>query len=355
MLDFFFGLFSNDLGIDLGTANTLVFVRGKGILIREPSVIALQKKTKDILAIGEEARAMIGKTPPNIIAIRPLRDGVISDFDATRQMLQYFIHRAHKAPSLIPKVPRPRIVIGIPSSVTEVERRAVSDAALNAGARQVFLVEEPMAAAIGAGLPVSAPTGSMIVDIGGGTTEIAVISLGGIVTVKSLRLAGDKMDQAVAEYARSKFFLLLGEKMAEEVKIAVGNAYPLSDLSDLSDLNKREIRKTIMRGRDLKTGLPRSQEVTETEIREALDLPLQSIADTVKETVEDTPPELVSDIIQHGITLCGGGSQIPGLADLIAERTKITVRVAKDPMTCVVRGTGILLDKPKLLDRVRVI
>lgn len=353
MLDFIFGFFSHDLGIDLGTANTLVYLKGKGILIREPSVVAIHKKTKDILAIGAEAKEMVGKTPANILTIRPLREGVISDFEAAERMLKYFICRAHEIPSLLPRVPRPRVVVGIPSSVTEVERRAVSDAALSAGAREVHLVEEPMAAAIGAGLPVESPQGSIIVDIGGGTTEIAVISLGGIVTVKSLRVAGDKMDEAVVEYARGKFNLLLGERTAEEVKIAVGSAYPTGKNGAGSD--PMTARQAVMRGRDLTSGLPKSIDVSEADIGEALKPPLRTIAQAVKETIEETPPELVADIIKGGVTLCGGGALLPGLDQLIAEKTGIAVRVAKDPMTCVVRGTGAVLDNLKLLERVRVV
>ena len=260
MFDFIFGLFSNDLGIDLGTANTLVLVRGKGIVIREPSVVALHKKTKDVLAVGLDAKRMLGKTPGNILAIRPLREGVISDFYTAEKMLSYFIHRVHETPSFIPKIPRPRVIVGIPSGVTEVERRAVSEAVTSAGARKVYLVEQPLAAAIGSGVLVEEPKGALIVDSGGGTTEIAVISLSGIVTSRSLRVAGDRLDNAIVEYAKEKYNLLLGERTAEEIKISIGSAYPLENEAELP-------QTSVMRGRDLATGLPRSIEVSRAEVR----------------------------------------------------------------------------------------
>src|SRR3989344_5406618 len=346
MLDNIFSFFSHDMGIDLGTANTLVHVRGKGILIREPSVVAIHKKTKEVQAVGYEAKRMLGKTPAAIAAIRPLRDGVISDFYVVEKMLSYFIKKVHEMPSTFLKIPRPRVVIGVPSGITEVERKAVVDASLSAGARRVFLVEEPMAAAIGANLPISEPQGSMIVDMGGGTSEIAVISLGGVVTNKSLRVAGDELDQEIINYARAKFNLLVGDRTAEEIKIQLGNAFPYP--------NERE-DKALLRGRDLKTGLPRSVEVTAYEIREALKGPLNTIVNAVKDAIEETPPELVADILKSGITLAGGTSLIKGIDVFMSEETKMPVTLAKDPLTCVVRGCGIVLEDLELLKRVKVI
>lgn len=344
MFNTLFGLFSHDIGIDLGTANTLVFVSGKGIMIREPSVVAQHVKTKDILAIGSEAKRMIGKTPASIVAIRPLKDGVISDFESTQTMLAYYIQKVHQNPSRwSPQIPRPRVVIGIPSGVTEVERRAVADAATSAGAREAYLIEEPVAAAIGAGLSIEEPEGVCVVDIGGGTTEIAVISLGGIVTNKSLRIAGDEMDQEIVNYVRTRYNVVLGERSAEEAKIAAGNAFP--------DGQEREI---VVRGRDLETGLPKSLKLTSNHLREAISGSLSEIINAVSETIEDTPPELVSDIARTGIVLAGGGAQLLGLARLIARETKMPVSVADDPMTCVVRGCGKLLEDILLLEKVRV-
>jgi rod shape-determining protein MreB len=325
------GMFSHDIGIDLGTANTLVMVRGEGIVINEPSVVAIDKRSRRVLAIGSEAKKMVGRTPANIVAIRPLRDGVISDFDITEKMLVYFIRKVHER-SLTP-LPKPRVVIGIPSGVTEVEKRAVHDAALNAGARAAFLIEEPMAAAIGAGLPVTASMGSLIVDIGGGTTEVAVISLGGIVVARSLRVAGDEMDEAIMAYARQRYNLFIGERMAESVKHEIGSAYPL----------ERELTMP-MRGRNLLTGLPQSVEASSIEIREALSQPLQTIVDVVRDAIDDTPPELVSDLMEHGVMLAGGGALLRGLATRLAEETKMTVKVAKHPMACVARGAGLVLE-----------
>lgn len=342
MLNYLFGLFSHDIGIDLGTANTLVLVKGKGIVIREPSVVAIHKKSKDVLAIGSEAKRMVGKTPANILAIRPLRNGVISDFEVTEQMLQYFIQKVHQSPSRFPKIPRPRVVVGIPSGVTEVERRAVIDAARGAGARQAFLIEEPMAAAIGSGLPIEEPTGNMIVDIGGGTTEIAVISLGGIVTNKSIRVAGDEMDQNLIDYARRKYNLLLGERTAEMVKITIGSAFEGFE------------GEMFMRGRDLKTGLPKSVAVSAAEVCEALFPSVKIITQTIKDAVEETPPELIADIMDRGIVLAGGASQLRGFDKHLARETEIPVRVADDPMTCVVRGAGAALENLELLRKVRV-
>jgi len=345
MLDRLWGLFSHDIGIDLGTANTIVLVRGKGIVVREPSVVAIHKKTKEILAIGAEAKRMIGKTPANILAIRPLREGVISDFEITEQMLKFFINKVHQTLSRLPKVPRPRVVIGIPSGVTEVERRAVSDAAKNAGAREVHLLEEPMAAAIGAGLPIEEPEGFMIVDMGGGTTEIAVISLGGIVVGKSIRTAAHAMDRNIIDYARKNFNLLLGERTAEKVKIDIGSAFPSE---------KTDALESVLRGRDLAGGLPREIPVSAPEIREALTPAVSYIVRTIKDAVEETPPELLADIMKSGIILAGGASQLRGMDKLVAEETEIPTSVAEDPMTCVVRGTGKVLEELDLLKRVEV-
>jgi len=345
MLDRLWGLFSHDIGIDLGTANTMVLVRGRGIVIREPSVVAIHQKTRDILAIGAEAKRMVGKTPANILAVRPLREGVISDFDITEQMLRFFINKVHQTSSRLPKIPRPRVVIGIPSGVTEVERRAVSDAARNAGAREVHLLEEPVAAAIGAGLPIEEPEGSMIVDIGGGTTEIAVISLGGIVVGKSIRVAGDAMDQNIIDYARKNFNLLLGERTAERIKIKIGSAFPLEEL---------EPQSASLRGRDLAGGLPREIPVSAEEIREALTPSVSYIVRTIKDAVEETPPELLADVMKSGIVLAGGASQLRGIDRLIATETEIPTVVAADPMTCVVRGAGKVLEELDLLKRVEV-
>ncbi|GAC1493726.1 MAG: rod shape-determining protein [Candidatus Limnocylindrales bacterium] len=330
MFEGLMGLFSRDIGIDLGTANTLVHVRGRGIVISEPSVVAKDTRTGQILAIGAEAKRMVGRTPANIIAVRPLKDGVISDFDITEAMLRYFIKNVHDKFALFP---RPRVVIGIPSGVTEVEKRAVQEAAVNAGARWARLVEEPMAAAIGAGLPVQEPSGSMIVDIGGGTTEVAVTSLGGIVVARSIRIGGDEMDADIVAYARREFNLLMGERTAEDIKIAIGSAYPLDE----------EV-STFFRGRDLLTGLPRSIEVTSAQIREAIDPSIQQIVDAVKDTMEETPPELVADVMDQGIYLAGGGALLKGLDTRIAEATQMAVHIAEDPLTCVVRGAGIVLE-----------
>jgi rod shape-determining protein MreB len=333
------GLFSRDMGIDLGTATVLVLVHGQGIVINEPSVVAIEKRTKKVLAIGAEAKEMIGRTPASIVAIRPLRDGVISDFDVTERMLHYFINKAHERTRM--PLPRPRVVIGIPSGVTEVEKRAVRDAALSAGAREAFLIEEPMAAAIGAGLPVTDSVGSMVVDIGGGTTEVAVISLGGIVVSRSIRIAGDEMDEDIVQYARQKYNLLIGERMAERVKIAIGSACPLPE------------EKTMpINGRNLITGLPQTIDVSSVEIREALTGSLNTIIAIVKETVDETPPELVADLIEQGIALAGGTAQLQGLAERLTEETRMRVYVADDPVTCVVRGAGAVLEKLDVLHKV---
>lgn len=326
-----FGAFSHDIGIDLGTANTLVFVRNKGIVINEPSVVAINDKTKQILAIGEAARQMVGRTPSHIVAIRPLVDGVVSDFEITEQMLRYFIDKVHKESFTL--FPRPRVVVGIPSGVTEVEKKAVEDAARNAGARQSYLIEEPMAAAIGANLPVQEATGSMIVDIGGGTTEVAVISLGGIITSKSLRIAGDKLNEDIVQYAKDNFNLLLGLRTAERIKWDIGNVY-----------ETRERGVFNARGRDLVTGLPKEIQFDERMIREALMKSAMIIAETVRITVEQTPPELVSDIMERGIVLAGGGALLRGLDQLIAAHAHMPVYIAEDPLSAVVRGTGQVLE-----------
>lgn len=348
MLDKLFSLFTHDIGIDLGTANTLVYVRGKGIVIREPSIIARHKKTKEILAIGTGAKKMEGRTPQTIETVRPLKDGVIADFDATAAMLTYFIREVHEKPIGakrvgLPKVPKPLVVIGIPSDVTEVERRAVQDAALSAGARLAFLIEEPMAAAIGAGLNIEEPGGNFVVDIGGGTTEIAIISLGGIVLNYSLRIAGDELDEAIIAYLRSRYSLLIGQASAQELKHSVGSALP----------TKGELHH-VVRGRDLENGLPKSVKISSTEIREALSPILQQIVARVSETLEQAPPELVADIMDKGILLTGGGALISGFDQMVSETVGIPVWIAEDPLTTVVRGTAKLFENPRLLQKVRV-
>lgn len=380
MFDHFWSLVSHDIGIDLGTANVLVLVRGKGIVIREPSVVARHKKTKQLLAVGTEAKKMLGKAPGTIEVIRPLKDGVIADFDATEAMLKYFVGKVHESGAIIPKVPRPRIVIGIPSGVTEVERRAVQEAALSAGARRAYLIEEPMAAAIGANLPITESSGTFVVDIGGGTTEIAVISLGGIVVNRSIRVAGDEMDEAVLNFLRLKYSLLVGQTSAEDVKISIGSAYggPLKHIRKVTrkdaaptegvgskayqvetppedESSHTENPSTVVRGRDLETGLPKSVRVTASEIREALSPVVHQIITMIVDTLEETPPELVSDIITRGIVMAGGGSLIPGMDLLVAEATKMPVWVADDPLTCVVRGCGKVLADESLLGKVRVV
>lgn len=342
-------MFSHDIGIDLGTANTLVYVRGKGIVIREPSAVARHKKTKEILAIGTSAKKMMGRAPSTIDVIRPLRDGVIADFDATAAMLSYYIKKVHESGGTIPKIPRPKVIIGIPSGVTEVERRAVAEAALDAGAREANLIEEPMAAAIGAGLPISGPEGNFIVDIGGGTSEIAVISLGGIVLGRSIRTAGDEMDEAIVNYVRLKYSLLLGQPTAESVKIGIGAA----EINKEND-SKKDPKFTVIRGRDLETGLPKSIKLTSEEIQEALSPILQEIIGNIVDTLEETPPELTSDIMERGITIAGGGSLINGIDKAISDATKMPVWIADDPLTCVVRGCGICLEDNGLLKRIRV-
>lgn len=331
-----FGNLSKDIGIDLGTANTLVYVKGKGIVINEPSVVAINTKTGQILAIGREAKRMVGKTPGNIVAKRPLVDGVVSDFETTEQMLKYFIDKVHKGHFTL--FPRPRVLIGIPSEVTEVEKRAVIDAAINAGAREAYLIDEPMAAAIGARLPVQEAAGNMIVDIGGGTTDIAVISLGGIVVSRNLRIAGDEMNEDIVRYCRDEFNLLIGEKTAEDVKIGIGSAYPLEEKMQLP-----------VRGRDLVSGLPKEIILTDEQAREALSRSIRIIINNIKTVVEETPPELLSDVMQRGIILAGGGSLIRGFDRAVADETEMPVRMMEDPLTAVVRGTGIVLEEIETL------
>jgi rod shape-determining protein MreB len=325
----FFGI-SRDMGIDLGTANTLVYVKGKGIVLREPSVVAVNTNTKTVLAVGEEAKQMIGRTPGNIVAIRPLRDGVIADFDITESMLKRFITKVTGKSSFA----SPRIIVCFPSGVTEVERRAIDEATKRAGARDVQLMEEPMAAAIGAGLPVEEPKGSMVVDIGGGTTEVAVISLGGIVTSKSLRVAGDELDQAIISYIKKEYNLMIGERTAENVKVQLGSAYRTEDVEETMDI----------KGRDLISGLPKNIQISEAEVREALKEPVASIIDAIKLTLEKTPPELASDIMDKGIMLTGGGALLKGLDSLIYNETHMPVHIAEAPLDCVALGAGKALD-----------
>lgn len=360
------------MGIDLGTANTLVWVRNKGIAIREPSVVARHKKTKQIIAIGTEGKKMLGKTPNSIITIRPLRGGVISDFDATQALIAHYIHQVHEMGNPLHKLlARPKVVIGIPSSVTEVERRAVWEAALSAGAREAYLIEEPMAAVIGEGISIFQSKGVMVIDVGGGTSEIAVISLGGIVVGRSIKLGGDNMDQSILHYLRLRHGILIGDQTAEDIKIKIGSAYHKSAKSkaqnakQTDDESKKESSGTekeqksekvmIIRGRDLETGLPRSLRITESEIREALSPVLTQIIQAVADVLEETPPELLPDILEHGILLTGGGAKIEGLDQLIIEKVHIPVLVSPDPLTSVVRGTGKVLEDEKLLHKVKVI
>ncbi len=332
-----FNAFTKDMGIDLGTANTLVFLRGKGIVTREPSVVAIQTNTKEVLAVGEEAKKMIGRTPGHIVAIRPLSDGVIADFDVTQSMLKYFIRKAHPRRSFF----QPRVVVCVPSGVTEVEKRAVEEAAIQAGARDAYLIEEPMAAAIGAGLPVQEPTGSMVVDIGGGTTEVAIISLGGIVTSRSIRVAGDELDESIVHYIKKEYSLMIGERTAEEVKIQIGSA----------DLQKKE-QKMFIRGRDLISGLPKTIEVNSAEIHDAMKEAIMNIIDAIKYTLEKTPPELASDIMEQGIMLTGGGALLDGLDRLVKKETGMPVHIAEDPLDCVALGTGRALEDIETLRKI---
>ena len=334
--NYVFGLFSNDIGIDLGTATTLVYVKGEGVVLCEPSVVAIEKETNRVVAVGEDAKKMLGRTPGNIVAIRPMKDGVISDFEITEAMLKYFIRKVHGRRKLL----SPAMVIAIPSGITAVEKRAVRDSAERAGARSVDLIEEPKAAAVGVGLPVEEAAGNMVVDVGGGTTEFAVISLGGLVYAKSIRIAGDEMDLAIIEYLRKTYNLMIGERTAEEIKIRIGSAYPLEE-----ELNMD------VRGRDLISGLPKTISITSVEIREALHEPVQAIVDASKSTLEQTPPELSADLIDRGIVMAGGGSLLRGLDKRIAEETGLPVHIADDPLTAVVLGTGQMLTMPPRLRR----
>jgi rod shape-determining protein MreB len=339
-LSSFLGIFSHDIGIDLGTANTLVFVRGRGIVVDEPSVVAIDTVSKRVLAIGDEAKLMVGRTPSTIVAVRPLRDGVISDFSVTERMLQHFIRQVHERFGI--GIPKPRVVIGIPSGATEVEKRAVHDAAVAAGARSCFLIEEPMASAIGSKLPVMNPAGQMIIDIGGGTSEVAVIALGGIVVSTSVRAAGDAMDQALMQYARQVHNMLIGERSAESIKIEAGSAYPLEEEGHVD-----------LRGRDLATGLPKSVEVSTVEVRDALSPITSEIVHAVQATIERTPPELVADLMLHGIAMAGGGSLLQGLDRRIAAETRFPTYVAADPLRSVVRGCAETLEEASTLLKVQ--
>jgi rod shape-determining protein MreB and related proteins len=334
------GFFSNDMAIDLGTANTLVYVKSEGIVLNEPSIVAIHQADNTVLAVGKEAKAMLGRTPGNIVAIRPLKDGVIADFDVTEKMLGYFIRRVHRRRALV----RPRIVIGVPSGITQVEKRAVRDSAMQAGAREVYLIEEPMAAAIGAGLPIVEPGGNMVVDIGGGTTEVAVISLSGIVYSRSVRIAGDEMDEAIVQYIRKNYNLLVGERRAEEIKIRLGSAYPMGG----------ERRTMEVKGRDLIDGIPKTIVIGDDEIRESLREPIMTIVDAVRTALERTPPELAADIVDKGIVLTGGGALLKGLDLLLRQETNLPITVAEDPLSCVVLGTGKVLDELDLLKKVAI-
>lgn len=335
------GMFSNDLAIDLGTANTLVYIRGKGIVCDEPSVVVVRKDNKKTLAVGVEAKKMLGKTPADIAAIRPLKDGVIADFDATGEMLKYFIKKVHNRKSFL----SPRVIIGVPSGITQVEQRAVKDAAQASGAREVYLIEEPMAAAVGVGMPVGEPSGNMIVDIGGGTTDIAVISLDGIVYSKAVRVGGDKMDEALIAYVKRKYNMMIGDRTAEQMKIEIGSAY---------EVNYSNPRTMEIKGRDMISGIPKTMSVNEAEIREALREPVSIILDTVKLALENTPPELAADIVDRGIVLAGGGALLRGLDHMIREETGLPVIVAEDPLTAVVRGVGKMLDELELLKKIAI-
>ena len=330
------GLFSSDIGIDLGTANTLVYVRDRGIVLREPSVVAIEAGTSEVLAVGEEAKRMLGRTPGNIVAIRPLKDGVIADFEITESMLRYFIQKVHNRRQLV----RPRVVVAVPSGITEVEKRAVKDSAKHAGAREVYLLEEPMAAAIGVGLPVEEPAGNMIIDIGGGTTEVALISLAGIVFSKSVRVGGDELDEAIIAHMKRAYNLMIGERTAEEIKIKIGSAYPLEEETSME-----------VKGRDLVAGLPKTLTVTSEEIREALQEPIQTVVEAVRITLERCPPELSADLVDRGLVLAGGGALLRGIDRLLAEETGLPVHVADDPLSAVAEGAGIVLHSLSFLRR----
>jgi rod shape-determining protein MreB len=349
LFDALLGMFSNDLAIDLGTANTLVYLKGKGIVVSEPSVVAVQKDSmgqKKVLAVGTDAKNMLGRTPGSIVAIRPMKDGVIADFDITEEMLRYFIRKIHNRKALV----RPRIVICVPSGITQVEKRAVKESAESAGAREVYLIEEPMAAAIGAGLPITEASGNMIVDIGGGTTEVAVISLAGIVYAKSVRVGGDKMDEAIAQHLKRKYNLLIGERTSEEIKIQIGSAYPEGPSSPA---NGKADRMEV-KGRDLVSGIPKTLEIGAQEIREALSEPINAIVEAVRIALERTPPELAADIVDKGIVLAGGGALLRNLDQLLREETGLPVVIAEEPLSCVVLGSGKVLDELDLLKQVTV-
>jgi rod shape-determining protein MreB len=333
------GMFSYDLAVDLGTANTLVFVRGEGIVLNEPSIVALRQVDGSVLAVGKEAKAMLGRTPGNVVAIRPLKDGVIADFDTAEKMLQYFISKVRRHTSLV----RPRIVIGVPSGITQVEKRAVRDSAIQAGAREVYLIEEPTAAAIGAGLPIEEPGGNLIVDIGGGTTEVAVISLSGTVYSKSVRIAGDEMNEAITQYIKKHYNLLIGERHAEEIKIRLGSAWPMGERLSME-----------VKGRDLIDGIPKTIVVTDEEIREALREPVMTIVETVRTCLERTPPELAADIVDKGIVITGGGALLRGLDHLLRQETNLPVTAGDDPLSCVALGVGKVLDEIDLLKKVAI-
>ncbi len=334
-----FKFFLRDMGIDLGTANTLVYVRKKGIVLSEPSVVAIQNDTKTVLSVGEDAKKMIGRTPGNIVAIRPMRDGVIADFDVTQSMLEYFIRKVYSRRTMI----QPRVVVSVPSGVTEVEKRAVEEATIQAGAREAYLIEEPMAAAIGAGLPVEEPTGSMVVDVGGGTTEVAIISLGGIVTARSIRVGGDELDESIVQYIKREYNLMIGERTAEEVKVAIGSAFP-----------KTKEEKMHVRGRDLVSGLPKTLEITSVEIMNALKESVSQIIEAIKYTLEKTPPELAADIMEMGIMLTGGGALLDGLDKLVIKETGMPVKIAECPLDCVVMGTGKTIEEIDTLKKVLI-
>jgi rod shape-determining protein MreB len=333
----FFGLFSNDIGIDLGTANTLIYVRDKGVVLREPSVVAVKSGTSHVLAVGNEAKRMLGRTPGDIVAIRPLKDGVIADFEITEAMLRYFIQKVHNRRNMV----SPRVVIAVPSGITEVEKRAVKDSATHAGAREVYLIEEPMASAIGVGLPVQEPAGNMIIDMGGGTTEVAIISLAGIVFSRSVRVAGDELDEALVQYMKRVYNLMIGERTAEEIKIKIGSAYPLEKETSME-----------VKGRDLVAGLPKTLTITSQEVREAIQEPINTIVETVRYTLERCPPELSADLVDRGIVLAGGGALLRGLDKLLTEETGLPVHVADDPLSAVVMGTGIVLNELSFLRKV---
>ncbi|WP_042275761.1 rod shape-determining protein [[Clostridium] dakarense] len=328
---------TKDMGIDLGTANTLVYIKGQGIVVREPSVVAIRDDSKEVLAVGEEAKKMIGRTPGNIVAIRPMKDGVIADFDVTQSMLSYFIQKAAAKKGVV----SPRIAICVPYGVTEVEKRAIEEAARQAGARDAYLIEEPMAAAIGAGLRVEEPEGNMVVDIGGGTTEIAIISLGGIVTAKSIRIGGDEFDESIVSYVKKEYSLAIGERTAEDVKINIGSTF-----KDDQETNMQ------IRGRDLISGLPKTVEINSTEVRDALKEPINSIVDAIKSTLEKTPPELASDIMENGIMLTGGGALLRGLDKLVKQETGMPVQIAEDPLDCVALGTGKSVEDQEIFEKV---